>query len=403
MNEKIQPGPGKLSARRVYFDNMASTQVDPRVVEAMIPHLRGTFGNPLNVHDWGQASSDAIEEAREKVAGLIGAAASEIIFNSCGSESNSLAVRGIAKAHEKKGKHIITSAVEHFSVLYTLKQLEKEGFQVTYLPVDGNGTVDPNAVEEAITPETVLVTVTHASNEIGTIEPIKEIGQKVKEQGIAFHVDAVQTAGTVPLSVSDLNADALTLSANQFYGPTGIAALYLKKGTRIVPFLLGGTQEEGRRAGTHNIPGIVGMGRAAELAKLEMADRIGRLVPLREGLLSGLKERISDFFVTGHPGARLPNHASGCVRFIEGESISMFLNMEGIAVSTGSACVSKALKASHVLLAIGVSAENVHGSLVFSPGKESVMEDVAYVLEKLPPIVERLRSLSPLYKKKEGG
>jgi cysteine desulfurase len=392
-----------MPARRVYFDNMASTRVDPRVVEEMIPHLRGIFGNPLNVHDWGQASSDAIEAAREKVAGLIGASPAEIIFNSCGSESNNLAVRGLAKAYAKAGKHIITSAIEHFSVLYPLKQLEKEGFQITYLPVDGQGTVDPKAVEEAITPGTVLVTITHASNEIGTIEPIKEIGQKVKEKGIAFHVDAVQTAGTMPLSVSDLCADALSLSANQFYGPTGVAALYLRKGIRIIPFLLGGTQEEGRRAGTQNIPGIVGMGRAAELAKLEMTDRVGRMVLLRERMLSGLKESISDFFVTGHPEHRLPNHASGCVKFIEGEAMSMFLNMEGIAVSTGSACVSKALKASHVLLAIGVSAENVHGSLVFSPGKDSVMEDVEYVLEKLPPIVERLRSLSPLTREKAGG
>lgn len=387
--------------RKVYFDHMANTPPDPRVVEVMAKAAGEVYGNPLNLHDFGGKTAQAIEEARQKVADLIGSNPQEIIFTSCGSESNNFAIKGLARAYEKKGKHIITSAIEHFSVHYPLKELEKEGFKVTYLPVDNFGLIDPQKVYEAMTPETVLVTLTHASNEIGTIEPIKEIGARVKEQGgkdVIFHVDAVQTAGTIPLNVNDLGIDALTLSANQFYGPTGIASLYLRKGTRILPFILGGTQEEGKRAGTQNIVGIVGMGKAAELVKAEMNERNIKLAKLRDRLLKGLQDKIDDFFVTGHPAQRLPGHASGCVKFIEGESMSMLLNMEGIAVSTGSACVSKALKASHVLLAIGVNPENVHGSLVFSLGKDNSEEDVDYVLEKLPPIVKRLREMSPLGK-----
>lgn len=383
-------------ARPVYFDHMANTPVDARVIDAMMPHIRDTFGNPLNLHDFGSKTLDAIETARKSVAGLINADPKEIIFTSCGSESNNFAIRGIAKANEKKGRHIITSAIEHFSVLYVLKELEKEGYKVTYLPVDKYGLIDPDTVLKAITPETTLITLTHASNEIGTIEPIKAITEKVKGKGVIFHIDSVQTAGTIPVNVNDLGVDALTLSANQFYGPTGIAALYLKKGTRIVPFILGGTQEEGRRAGTHNIPGIVGMGKAAELAQQEMKQRADKLAPLRDKILKGLSDSIKDFAVTGHPTQRVPGHASGCVKFIEGESMSMFLNMEGIAVSTGSACVSKALKASHVLIAIGVSPEDVHGSLVFSLGKDNNEGEVDYLLEKLPPIVKRLRDMSPL-------
>jgi len=383
----------------VYFDHMANTPIDSRVVEAMLPHLKETFGNPLNLHDFGQKTLAAIEEARAKVAELIGATRPEIIFTSCGSESNNFAIKGIARALEKKGRHVITSAIEHFSVHHPLKELEKEGYKVTYLSVDKFGMVDPQAVSEAMIPETVLVTLTHASNEIGTIEPIAEIAKVVKGKGVVFHIDAVQTAGTIPVNVPELMVDALTFSANQFYGPTGVAALYLKKGTRIPPFILGGTQEEGRRAGTHNIAGIVGMGKAAELAKLEMNERNRKLVMLRDKLFKGLQERIEEFAVTGHPSGRLPGHASGCAKYVEGESMSMFLNMEGIAVSTGSACVSKALKASHVLLAIGVNPEDVHGSLVFSMGKDNTEEEVDYVLEKLPPIVNRLREMSPLGKK----
>jgi len=390
----------------LYFDHMANTPIDKRVVEAMLPHLNNSFGNPLNLHDFGQRTASAIEAARNSVAKLIGADPAEIIFTSCGSESNNFALKGIAKANEKKGKHIITSAIEHFSIHYPLKELEKEGFKVTYLPVDNFGFIDPEKVYEAITSETILVTLTHASNEIGTIEPIKTVTEAVKRrakeigQQIIIHIDAVQTVGTIPVKVNELGVDALTMAANQFYGPTGIAALYLRKGTRILPLILGGTQEEGKRAGTHNIAGIVGMGQAAELAIQEMEERNNKLIQLRDKLLRGLQEKIEDFFIIGHPTQRLPGHVSGCAKYVEGESMSMLLNLEGIAVSTGSACVSKALKASHVLLAIGVSPEEVHGSLVFSLGKDNNEEDVDYLLEKLPPIVKRLREMSPLGKTK---
>jgi cysteine desulfurase len=305
-------------------------------------------------------------------------------------------VRGLAKANEKKGRHIITSAIEHFSVLYPMQQLEKEGFKVTYIPVDNYGLVDPKAIEAAITPQTILISITHASNEIGTIEPIAEIAKISRAKGVLFHVDGVQTIGNIPVNVVELGVDAMSFAANMFYGPTGIAGLYVRGAVRILPFMLGGTQEEGRRAGSVNIPGVVGMGRAAELAKMEMQDRMGEMIPLRDKLLNELPLRIKDFNITGHPTLRLPGHASGHAKFVEGESLSMFLNMEGIAVSTGSACASKALKASHVLLAIGISESDVHGSLVFSIGKGAVEQDIDLVLEKLPPIVERLRAMSPM-------
>jgi len=380
----------------LYFDHIANTAPDPRVIEAMKDALPAAFGNPLSPHSFGQKTDEVIEDSRNKAAVLIGAAPKEIIFTSCGSESNNFAVRGLAKADEKKGKHIITSAIEHFSILYPLRELEKEGFKVTYLPVDKYGLIDPGAVAAAMTPETTLVTLTHASNEIGTIEPVAEIGKIVKQKGAVFHVDAVQTAGVIPLNVVDVGADALSFSPNQFYGPTGIAALYLKKGARIVPFILGGMQEDGRRGGTHNIPGIVGMGKACEIAKREMESINSRLVPLRDKLLKGLAESVKDIIFTGHPEKRLPGHASCCIKFIEGESMSLLLDMEGIALSTGSACVSKALKASHVLLAIGVAAENIHGSLVMSLGKDNSENDVDILLEKLAPVIERLRGMSPL-------
>lgn len=380
----------------LYFDHIANTAPDPRVIEAMAEALPAAFGNPLSPHGFGQKTDEVIEDSRIRAAGLIGASPKEIIFTSCGSESNNFAVRGLAKANEKKGKHIITSAIEHFSIMYPLRELEKEGFKVTYLPVDKYGLIDPAAVDKAMTPETTLVTLTHASNEIGTIEPVSEIGNIVKQKGAVFHVDAVQTAGVIPLNVADIGADALSFSPNQFYGPTGVAALYLKKGTRIIPFILGGMQEDGRRGGTHNIPGIVGMGKACEIAKEEMGSINSRLVPLRDKLLKGLAEGVKDIIFTGHPEKRLPGHASCCIKFIEGESMSLLLDMEGIALSTGSACVSKALKASHVLQAIGIDAENIHGSLVMSLGRDNSDKDVDTLLAKLPPVIDRLRKLSPL-------
>jgi cysteine desulfurase len=383
--------------RKVYLDHMANTPVDPRVVETMAQVLKDTFGNPLNLHSAGQKAAALLEESRQQVAQLIGATSSEIIFTSCGTESNNLAIRGLTRAPEKKGKQIITSTIEHFSVLYPIRELEKSGFKISYVPVDKFGLIDPEAVIRAITPETILVSLTHASNEIGTLEPVAEIGRRLREKKIIFHVDAIQTAGIIPIDVKELNVDALSLSANMFYGPTGVAALYVRKGVRILPQFLGGTQEDGKRAGTHNLAGIAGLGKAAELARLEMASRNQKLIPLRNRLIKELPGVISDFFITGHPENRLPGHISGCVKFIEGESISMLLDMEGIAVSTGSACVSKTLKASHVLLALGVPPEEIHGSLVFSLGQDNSKEDIDYVLEKLPPIVERLRQMSPLY------
>ncbi|MFH2034140.1 MAG: cysteine desulfurase family protein, partial [Candidatus Margulisiibacteriota bacterium] len=343
--KKRSMGTNTDKPKKVYLDNMANTPPDPRVIDEMIPHLKNDFGNPLNIHSFGQQTQQAIEDSRQKVAEMVNAQPKEIIFTSCGTESNNFAVKGLARANQKKGNHLISSSIEHFSILYPLKELEKEGFDVTYLPVDKNGIIDPSSLKNAITDKTILVTLTHASNEIGTLEPINEIGMITREKGILFHVDGMQTAGTIPVDVKALNIDALSLAANLFYGPTGAAALYLKQGTRILPFLLGGTQEEGKRAGTNNISGIVGMGKAAELARLEMGERNKKLVAMRDRLIKELPRVIDDFFITGHPSNRLPGHVSGCVKFVEGESMSMFLDMEGVAVSTGSACVSKALKA----------------------------------------------------------
>jgi cysteine desulfurase len=384
--------------KKVYLDHMACTPADKRVVEAMLPYLAANYGNPSAFYQLGQASAAAVDSARKQVAGLIKAQPEEIIFTSCGTESNNFAVRGLAYANQKKGKHIITSAIEHFSILHPLKTLEKEGFKITQIPADNYGSVKLDDLQKAITPETILITITHASNEIGTLEPIPEIVKIAKEKDILVHTDAVQTAGVIPVDVRQLGIDALSLAASQFYGPKGAAALFLKKGVRILPYLEGGIQEGGKRAGTENVAGIVGMGRAAELAKAEMSDHIAHLNKIQKKLIDGLKAKVPTFHLTGHPQLRLPNHVSGVVEFIEGESMSMFLDMEGISISTGSACVSKALKASHVLLAIGVAREMVNGSIVLSHGKDTSEEDIDYFLEKFSPIVERLQAMSPLKK-----
>ncbi len=382
----------------VYLDHVATNPVDKRVVEAMLPYLSENFGNPSALYEQGRIAVQALDKARKQIADLINAKPEEIIFTSCGTESNNFALRGLANANLKKGKHIITSAIEHFSILHPLKTLEKEGFKVTQIPVDNNGIVKFDELKKAITPETTLISITHASNEIGTLEPIAELVKLAKEKGVLVHVDAVQAAGVIPVDVQALGLDALSLAANQFYGPKGIAALYLKKGTRILPYLEGGIQEGGKRSGTENVAGIVGMGKAAELAKSEMSERTAHLKKLQKKLIDGLKAKVPTFHLTGQPEQRLPNHVSGCVEFIEGESMSMFLDMEGISVSTGSACVSKALKASHVLLAVGVAREMVNGSIVFSFGKDTSEADIDYLLEKFPPIVERLQAMSPLKK-----
>lgn len=386
--------------RRVYFDHVATTPVHPQVMEAMLPYFRDIFGNPQSLHDFGEEARRAVEEARGQVADLIGARREEIVFTSCGTESDNMALKGVALAHQKKGKHIITSQIEHHAIMHSARTLEKWGFDVTYLPVDGCGFVDPQDVEKAITQETTLVSITHASNEIGTIEPIAEIGKITREKEVYFHIDAVQTTGQIPVDVNELGVDLLSLAAQGFYGPKGAGALYVRKGVRVIPLMDGGIQEGGKRAGTENVPAIVGLGKAAELAKEEMAERIQHLEPLRDKLMKGLVERIDKVLITGHPQKRLPGHVSVCVKFIEGESMLMFLNMQGVAASSGSTCTSKALKASHVLAAIGIPAADAQGSLLFTLGRDNQEEDVDYVLEVLPPIVQRLRDMSPLYHKK---
>ncbi len=385
--------------KKVYLDNTAGTPLLPEVKEAMLPFLGEVFGNPQSLHDWGDKAREAVDEAREKVAGLIGADAEEIIFTSGGTESNNLAVKGIALAQQAKGKHVVVSAIEHFSVLHAARTLEKWGFEVSEVPVDKYGVVNPEDVRKSIRKDTVLVSIMHANGEIGTIEPIKEIAQITRELKIPFHIDAVATAGTIPVNVNELGVDALSLAGSQFYGPKGAGALWLRKNVRIMPLLDGGIQEGGRRGGTENVPGIVGLGRAAEIAAAQMPARIKALTPLRDLLLKELPSKIAHVVVTGHPQNRLPGHASFCVEFIEGEAMLMLLNSKGIAVSSGSACTSRALKASHVLLAIGLSHEIAQGSVLFTLGLDNTKEDINYVLEAMPPVVDRLRQMSPLYDK----
>ena len=385
--------------RQVYLDNAATTPLLPEVREAMMSYLVDMFGNPSSLHDWGDAAREAVETARNQVAELIGANSEEIIFTGSGTESNNFAVKGLAMAQQKKGKHIVVSAIEHFSVLHSAKTLEKWGFDLTLVPVEKHGGVDPESLRKRIRKDTVLVSVMHANGEVGTIEPIKEIAKIARENNVTFHCDAVATAGTVPVDVKELGVDALSLAGNQFYGPKGVGALWVRRGVRIMPLLEGGVQEGGRRAGTENVPAIVGLGKAAELAKAGMAARIGQLTKLRDRLLQELPAKIDHVVVTGHPKQRLPGHASFCVEFIEGEAMLMLLSSQGVAVTSGSACTSKALKASHVLIAMGLSHALAQGSLLFGFGIDNTDEDVDYVLEVLPPIVDKLRQMSPLYSK----
>jgi len=385
--------------RKVYLDNAATTPLLPEVREAMMPFQGEVFGNPSSLHDWGDTARQAVDAAREQVAGLIGGNAEELIFTGSGTESNNFAIKGLALAQQGKGKHVVVSAIEHFSVLHSARTLEKWGFELTEVPVDKYGLVNPEDVKRSIRKDTVLVSVMHANGEVGTIEPIKEIARIAKENKVVFHTDAIATAGTIPVDVKELGVDALSLAGNQFYGPKGVGALWVRRGVRIMPLLDGGVQEGGRRAGTENVPAIVGLGKAAELAKANMAARMKQLTPLRDRLLKELPANIEHVMVTGHTQNRLPGHASFCVEFIEGESMLMFLNMEGIAVSSGSACTSRALKASHVLIAMGISHELAQGSLLCTFGLDGTNEDVDYMVKVLPPIVDRLRQMSPLYSK----
>jgi cysteine desulfurase len=385
--------------KKVYLDNIASTPILPQVLEEMIPYLKDAYGNPQSLHDWGDEAREALDDARSKVATLIGAQPEEIIFTGSGTEANNFAMKGLALARESQGKHIVISSIEHHSVLHAAKTLEKWGFEVTHVPVDKYGLVDPEEAAKSVREDTVLVSIMHANSEVGTIQPIAEITKMAKKTGAVVHTDAVATAGTIPVDIKELGVDALSLTPNQFYGPKGVGALWLKKGVRIIPFLDGGVQEGGRRAGTENVPAIVGMGKAADLAREDMESRIAHLSTLRDKLIGELPSRIDHAILTGHPTERLPGNASFCIEFIEGESMLMLLSHQGIAVSSGSACTSRALKASHVLTAMGLPPEIAQGSLLFSLGLENTTDDIDYVVAELPPIVDRLRQMSPLYSK----
>ena len=387
--------------RRVYFDHIASTPVNPRVMEAMLPYLNEFYGNPQSLHSFGQETASAIESAREKVAQLIEAESEEVFFTSSGTESNNFAIKGMAFAQRTKGKNIVVSAVEHQSVLHSLKSLEKSGFSVTEVPVDHFGLVDPEDVRKAITPETILVSVLLANGEVGTIEPVAAVAKVCQEQGVLCHTDAVDAVGNIPVSVKSLGVDALSLAGNQLYGPTGSAALFLKRGTRCLPQIDGGIQESGKRAGSENIAGIVGLGTAAEIAQKELGVWADKVRLLRDTIIQRIEQEMEYVILTGHPTNRLPHHASFCVKFIEGEAMLLNLDMKGIAAASGSACTSRALKASHVLLAMGLDHATAQGSLVFSLVDKNTTDDIDYLFEVFPEIIERLRQMSPLYPNQE--
>lgn len=384
--------------RRIYLDYAATTPTDPWVAQAMLPYFSNIFGNPSSLHAFGQEAREAVEGAREAIASFIGAKPEEIVFTSGGTESNNFALKGVAYANQNKGNHIIISAIEHHAVTEPCKFLEKQGFKVTYLGVDKQGLIDLEDVKRAITDKTILISIMHANNEIGVIQPVQEIGRIAREKGIYFHTDAVQTFGHLPISVDELNVDLLSASAHKLYGPKGVGALYIRKGTRILTFMHGGDQERNRRASTHNVPGIVGFGKAVELAKEKMDEEREKLIPLRDKLIKGILDNIEHTRLNGHPKRRLPNNVNISVEYIEGESMILNLDLEEIACSTGSACTSSSLEPSHVLLAIGLSPEIAHGSLRFTLGRYTEEEDIDYVLEVLPGIVKRLRAMSPLYK-----
>jgi cysteine desulfurase len=385
--------------REVYLDNYAATPLPPEVKEAMLPFLGEDYGNPSSLHSRGDAAREAVEEAREKVAALIGAGPEEIIFTSNGTEANNLAVKGIPAGSRRKGKHLVVSAVEHFSVLHAARSLEKQGYELTLIPVDEYGLIDLEELASAIDDDTVLISVMAANGEVGTIQPIAEAAHIAAEREVPFHTDAVAAAGTIPIDVGKLGVSALSFSSDLIYGPQGVGALWLKRGLRVIPMLDGGVQEGGRRGGTENVAGIVGMGKAAELAAENMAARSALLSELRDAIIAGLPAKINHLYLTGHPTQRLPWNASFAVEFIEGEGMLLFLDQQGVAVSSGSACTSRALKGSHVLSACGIPAERAQGSILFSFGLQNTREDVDYVLDVFPPIVERLRQMSPLYAK----
>jgi len=386
--------------KTIYLDHAATTPVHPRVLERMLPYLKDQYGNPSSVYRLGREAKKAIEDAREKVAQLIGAEPREIVFTSGGTESDNIALQGVARANRARGRHIITSSIEHHAILHTAEALEKEGFEVTYLPVDKYGLVSIADLEAAIREDTILISIMYANNEVGTIQPIREIGRVAREHGIIFHTDAVQAVGYVPIDVNRDNIDLLSLSGHKLYGPKGIGALYIRKGTRRAPLMGGGSQERKWRPGTENVPGIVGLGEAAALTGENMEERAGKLRRLRDMLIEGVLERIDHVRLNGHPQQRLPGNAHFAFEFIEGESLLLNLDLEGIAASSGSACTSGSLEPSHVLLAMGIPHEIAHGSLRLTLGEDNTEEDIKRVLEVLPPIVQKLRDMSPLYRER---
>ncbi len=389
--------------KRIYLDYAATTPTHPEVAKAMLPYFTEAFGNPSTIYSYGQEGKEAIEEARVKIANLISSQNEEIVFTSGGTEADNFAIKGVAFANESKGNHIITSSIEHHAVIETCQFLEERGFLLTYLPVDKYGLVDPGNIKKAITNKTILISIIHANNEVGTIEPIAEIGKIAREAGVYFHTDAVQTVGHIPVDINELGVDLLSMAAHKLYGPKGIGALYIRKGTRIIPFMHGGEQERKRRAGTENVPGIVGFGTAVEIAQQEISQEAQHLTYLRDQLIKGILEQIDHAHLNGHPQKRLPNNVNVSVEYVEGESMVLNLDLEGICASTGSACSSSSLEPSYVILAMGLSPEQAHGSLRLTLGKWTNEEDINRVLEALPRVVARLRAMSPLLKgSKEG-
>ena len=383
--------------KRIYADNAATTKVAPEVVDAMLPYFTETYGNPSSIYNEGRTARVAVEKAREQVANAIGASPKEIYFTGSGSEADNWALRSTARALSKKGNHIITSAVEHHAVLHTCQDLEKQGFEVTYLPVDKYGMVSPDDVKAAIKDTTIMISIMFANNEIGTIMPIAEIGKIAKEAGVVFHTDAVQAVGNVEIDVKAMNIDMLSLTAHNFHGPKGCGALYVRQGVKLMSFITGGAQERMRRAGTENVPGIVGLGKAIELATANIKEKQEKLTALRDRYIKKVLETVPYSRLNGHPTERLAGNANISFEYIEGEGLLLSLDMKGIAASSGSACTSGSLDPSHVLLAIGLKHEQAHGSLRTSFGEDTTVEDIDYMVDAIAEIVARLRSMSPLY------
>lgn len=389
--------------QRIYLDYSATTPVKQEVLNEMLPYFTEKFGNPSSIHSFGREAKQAVDVARDRIAKAIGAKQEEIFFTGGGSEADNWAIKGIVYANKGKGNHIITTKIEHHAVLHTCEYLEKNGFEVTYLDVDQYGMIDIDQLKNAITDKTILITLMFANNEIGTIQPIKEIGALAKERKVYFHTDAVQAFGNVNINVNDLNIDLMSISAHKIYGPKGVGALYIRKGVKINALLHGGAQERRRRAGTENLPGIVGFGKAAELAMQNLDTHIFHTASLRDRLVKGILDKVDFVKVNGHPIHRLPGNVNFAFEFIEGESLLLSLDMLGISGSSGSACTSGSLDPSHVLMAIGLTHEIAHGSLRLSIGDFTKEDDIDYVINELPKIVDRLRQMSPLYEKVKGG